>query len=116
MVQREMFTPPSGKDLRDHGMALVESNALAWGDDIRAASEFWFRNLEPGHRFTSEMLRHYLTEVRGLSEPHHHNAWSAVLGSLLRRWVKNRKIVNEGFITSNVPSSHARAIRIYSKL
>jgi len=116
MVQREMFPSPSGKALRDHHMNLVENNALAWGDDIRAASEFWFRNRKPGDAFTSEMLRHYLTEERGLDEPYHHNAWSAVLGNIMRRWVKERKAVPNGFITSSRPTSHARAIRIYVKL
>ena len=97
-------------------MAIVESNALAWGDDVRAASEFWFHHQESGYAFTSEMLRHYLTEERGLDEPYHYNAWSAVLGNIIRRWVKAKKARHNGFITSSRLTSHARAIRIYVKL
>ena len=118
MIQRDLFRRPSGRVYRDAGMAQVSENAKDWADDVRAAAEYWLRKRDTGSHngFTSEILRVYLTEVRGLPEPHHHNAWSAVLGSLLRRWVKDRKIVCDGFVTSSNPSSHARAIRLYHKV
>ena len=105
----------TGRERRDEGMAAV----LVPEQDFKARSreilETWFANLAPGTPFTGESMR-LAIELEAIGKPHHHNAWSAVIGTITRRWLKGGMARSYGTMTAQRPEAHARILRVYQKV
>lgn len=104
-----------GRRLRDKGMRQVEENAVPWRDHCKNALNDWFAAAPSGALFTGEDLRLKL-QSSGLGEPHHPNAWSAVVGGKVRQWLKSGAIVEAGLEHSKDPKAHARRVMSYIKV
>ena len=90
MTQTEMlFGSTLGQILRDEGMAQVQDNAGEWRDLTRQRADEWIKSMPAGTIFTGEDIRLDLQDA-GLEEPHHPNAWSAVIGGRIRVWLKSK--------------------------
>ena len=95
------FTPRTGEDLKERGLASVEDNSEPW---MRAAVSTLERaRLETP--WTCDDLREVL-EAANLGEPHHPNAW----GALARNVAKARGLKIVGYTKSGRASAHVRRI------
>ena len=115
MMQMSIFAKPTGRQLRDAGMKKVTLHNSPWAAQATKLIEMEFGFLVPTSLFTGEDLHQWL-ENAGLEEPDHPNAWSAVIGSQLRRWLKDGTIVQAGAINAHRPEAHSRLIRRYQKV
>jgi len=119
VVQNDLFTSifNLGRQRKEQGMADANANSAEWGDDVRAGADWWLKNrLVAWDKFTTEDIRAFLTDVQKLPEPHHPNAWSAVLGGVCRQWRKNNVVSHAGWTAAKAPQANARVIRQYIKL
>ena len=99
----------SGKDRKAAGIDLVlENEPEAWKDTVYALLLDLAYNW---HRFTSDDLRAD-AGARGVPEPHHPNCWGAVFA----RAAKAGLIERVGFRHSTLPSCHARAISVWTRV
>jgi hypothetical protein len=113
MTQTEMlFGSTLGQILRDEGMAQVEENSGNWKTTARERTEAWINSMPAGTIFTGEDIRLDLQDA-GLEEPHHPNAWSAVIGGRIRVWLKSNRIRMEGWKAGSDPKAHARRMIAY---
>ena len=105
----------TGRYLRDEGMELV----LVPEQDFKARSreilDAWFSKLPSGTPFTGESMRAAI-ELEAIGKPHHHNAWSAVIGCITRQWLKSGMARSYGTMTAQRPEAHARILRVYQKV
>ena len=98
-----------GEQLRDHGMDRVLANA---GDDWKQKVRAVVCSL------AMESPTITIVEVReraaalGIEDPHHENAWGAVLNGCSGKYVKATGLS----MNSPVPASHARKIQIWQSL
>ena len=116
MTQTEMFFGSAlGRRLRDEGMEQVQHNAGEWRDATRRYLEIWINETPAGTIFTGEDIRLELQDV-GVDEPHHPNAWSAVIGGRIRQWLKSGRIQIDGWKTGSDPKAHARRMMAYKVL
>lgn len=105
-----------GQQLRDVGIERVLQPESPWTDRYRAILCEWFEGRIEGFRFTGETLREVARE-RGLSEPHHPNAWSGAAASLIREWVRTRKIYVTGvYVLAKSQKTRSHALRQYEKI
>ena len=113
MTQTEMlFGSTLGQILRDEGMAQVEENSGSWKTTARERTEAWINSMPAGTVFTGEDIRLDLQDA-GLEEPHHPNAWSAVIGGRIRVWLKSNRIQMDGWKPGADPKAHARRMIAY---
>ena len=116
MVQSQIdFDAELGRILRDEGMAQVSENAGEWKDIAGQMLDAWIDTVYPNEEFTGEYVRRYLEE-HDCPAPHHPNAWSAVIGGRLRKWLKAGRIKIEGWQQSSSPQAHARRVVLYKKV
>jgi hypothetical protein len=111
----EQFNGVLGRVLRDDGMALVEENSGAWKDDAKRSMDIWFEQQPIDKFFVGEDIRLEL-ERNGMEQPHHHNAWSAVIGGRIRMWLRTERIEVYGLQAGKDPKAHARRMVMYRKL
>lgn len=104
-----------GRVLRDEGMALVEENSGDWKYTAKNGIENWFKNQPIDKLFVGEEIRLHLEE-QGIEPPHHHNAWSAVIGGRVRGWLRSNEIEVYGLSAGKDPKAHARRMIMYRKL
>lgn len=102
MSQLDMF---SAKVDRDQALDQVAENA---GDFMTEAFEF-IRKLQPGE-YTGEDIR--LTCQHWGIEPHHHNAWGALIVKCIKAGVLRNTGRREHMKS---PKSHARKTDVYVK-
>jgi hypothetical protein len=114
-MSSETFNTELGRILRDEGMALVEDNSGAWKDDAKRKMGVWFELQPVGTLFVGEDIRLEL-EKTGTEPPHHHNAWSAVIGGRVREWLRSDRIEVHGLQAGKDPKAHARRMITYRKL
>ncbi len=96
----DLFT---AADARDEGIDIVSNNALSWFD--QAASYISQMNAWTG---TGEDMRMLITQVIG--EPHHHNAWGAMIMAAVRKG----DLIKTGEMRKMVgDKSHARMTPVY---
>jgi len=103
----------NGEELRDRGMERVAENAGEWKYTAQAEIDGWFSETPEGEVFTGEDIRTAIQSVVG--EPHHHNAWSAVIGGRIRKWLAANLIEIEGTSLAKVEAAHARLMRQYRR-
>ena len=116
MVQSQIdFDAQLGRILRDEGMAQVSENAGEWREAVRRYVDIWFNETPQGAIFTGEDIRLELQDV-GVDEPHHANAWSAVIGARIRTWLKTGQIQIDGWKAASDPKAHARRMMAYRKV
>jgi hypothetical protein len=102
MEQDDLFV---AKEARDKALGSVSENAGDWMDKAISA----FGQLPVGE-YTGEDIR--LSVERLVGPPHHHNAWGAVIRTLL----KKRYLKPTGRYTSmRTKKSHARRTPVYWK-
>lgn len=89
---------PSGRELRDAGLALIEQARREWIEEARDKAE---RIARRRGTVTISDVRDVMT----LPEGWHPNTWGAVL--------KCGRFAPVGFSQARHPAAHARAIRIY---
>ena len=104
-----------GRLLRDAGMAQVEDNSGDWKTVARRQVDAWFESTPSGTQFIGEDIRNSL-QAAGLESPHHANAWSAVIGSRIRVWLKTGQIQIDGWKAASDPRAHARRMIAYRKI
>jgi hypothetical protein len=97
----------AGRDARDNGMAAVLSHS-----NWTTAALWAARSVPAGWTGMGEDLRVELRAV-GLREPHHHNAWGALINVMIRCGVLEAT-GEEGQMQKT--SSHARRSVIYRKV
>tara|TARA_R110000824_G_scaffold106438_3_gene251503 strand:+ start:5606 stop:5983 length:378 start_codon:yes stop_codon:yes gene_type:complete len=104
----DLFEADSAKSLRDEGLLTVYQNAKPWFDAaFKALLEMRSDPCLP--TFTGEDLR--LQIRKKIGNPHHHNAWGALIMKAVRRGV----IINTGkYVSMTAPSSHARRNPVYA--
>jgi hypothetical protein len=96
MEQAELF--------RDEAIERVTQNSGAWMDNAIACVS----RLPNGFKYTGEDIRLMLTHE--IDEPHHHNAW----GALIRHAVRKQLLTPTGkWQKMRTPRSHARQTPIY---
>ncbi len=100
---------PTGRELRDAGIAKVESHNVEWKDRAYAR----VRSLRfvggVGVELTGEDIKKYL-RADGFEEPQHHNGWSA----LIRRCVVTGLLADTGRTAhATLPGAHARRLPIW---
>ena len=95
----------AGRELRDQGIESVTENSKRWQDEalqIIAGAQFF--------QATGEELRAPI--VAAIGEPHHPNAWGALINTALKRGL----IAKTGRYTQmRRASAHARVNAIYRK-
>jgi len=94
-------------------MAKVETNAGEWRLHCRRAIEAWIALCRRGHEFTAEDIRTDIESTVG--DPHHPNAWSALIGSVLRQARKAGVIELTDVCLASRPEAHGRLTRLYRK-
>lgn len=101
-------TPTPAEVARDRGIATVTNNAADWMPRAQLALPPALRRLSA--EFTGEQLRSAVAAVVG--EPHHHNAWGALV-----RWA-----VSAGYVTptgrwekGTTEQGHARKLPVYRR-
>ena len=107
-----MFT---GSNLRDIGRQKVLESAALWSINTAEKLEHWLKFITQHQKsrfFTGDDIRNHLIAIH-TPEPHHPNAWSAIIGAAVKRWQKDNKIVHVGYDLSKRPSRHSAIIRIY---
>lgn len=115
-AQLDIFDINQGRTRRDAGMSSVIDNAGEyWRERYRFLMADAFETFPLDYSFNSEWLR-AAVRARGLGEPHHFNAWSAMAGSVLRAWMKEGRIVVTGQGNASRPQAHATKTVIYRKL
>jgi hypothetical protein len=116
MTQTEMlFGSELGRKLRDEGMEQVQQNAGEWRDVMRQHLDTWINKTPSGAIFIGEDIRLELQNM-GVEEPHHPNAWSAVIGGRIRQCLKSGRIQVHGLKTGSDPKAHARRMIAYRVL
>ena len=95
-------------------MDEVLENTREWKYIAQDAIESWFDEIDVEDTFTGEDIR--LSIRSSIGEPHHYNAWSAVVGGRIRKWLKVEKIKIVASKLAVDPSSHGRGIRRYKKV
>jgi hypothetical protein len=103
----------SGRELRDEGMERVAENSGEWRFIAGAAMDVWFERTEVGEEFIGEDIRFGCS---GVGEPHHQNAWSAVIGGRVRQWLKAGLIEVVGVSAAQDPTTHAHMYRRYKRV
>ena len=114
-MSSEQYSGELGRTLRDEGMELVEENSGAWKYVAKDKIEDWFELQPIDTFFVGEDIRLHL-EKNGIEPPHHHNAWSAVIGGKVRQWLKYGEIEVYGLQAGKDPKAHARRMITYRKL
>jgi hypothetical protein len=105
--------PLRGELLRDAGKATVTGNTdPAWRERVLGSCRLFLVLNDSGHVFTGEDLRAFAL-AHGSGEPHHPNAWSATIGSVIRSWRSSGRCVTGGVTTASAEQAHARLIRSY---
>src|SRR6056297_335820 len=85
---------------RDRGITSVTENSQPWMDRAAAAALKM-----PDGECTGEDIRLHVSELVG--DPHHHNAW----GALINRLIRNRVIYSTGMTChAKLPKAHARRV------
>ena len=113
MTQTEInFDLQLGRILRDKGMDQVRESAGEWKDAAGQMTDEWIEKVRTGVEFIGEDIRLDL-QVAGLPLPHHHNAWSAVIGGRIRVWLKSNRIQMDGWKPGSDPKAHARRMIAY---
>jgi hypothetical protein len=103
-----------GRALRDQGVEQVLDNAPEeWKERARPMLERWFEGLNVDGEFTGEDARVSIVSSVGL--PHHSNAWGAVFGGALRRWMRLGRVERVGIAQARDPISHASWVPTYRK-
>lgn len=103
-MQQDMFA----KAERDRALGTISANAGPW----LLQGILAIRSIKPGWCGTGEDIRLELAR-RGLSAPHHHNAW----GALIKRAQEKRLIRKTGRSAHmRTKKSHARLTPVYVKL
>lgn len=111
-----------GRRRRDAGKEQVTRHAdPAWRARVeQLAEQFRAFKLEHGimvgYTFAGEDIRRFCQSAGAagsVGEPHHSNAWSAVIGSILRRWKAAGLIEPDGATIARDPKAHARLTRRY---
>ena len=104
-----------GRKLRDEGASRVEGNQPSdWRERYLLHADTFIRELGRGQMFAGEALRAHALS-RGLDHPLHPNAWGAVAGGVLKRWLKAGVIENAGMMQATSAKSHAHHYRAYRK-
>lgn len=114
-MSSEQYDGMLGRILRDEGMALVEDNSGLWKEVAKGRIDDWFEAQPVNTCFVGEEIRLHL-EKNGIEAPHHHNAWSAVIGGRVRSWLKSDEIEVYGLSAGKDPKAHARRMIMYRKL
>jgi hypothetical protein len=105
----------TGELLRDFGMASVVSNTEEkWRSEYKREAELWLNTVGVGTVIVGEQMRDALEPLIGT--PHHVNAWSAMAGCVIRKWKKERRVLNHGATTAKSAAAHARLVRQYLKV
>jgi hypothetical protein len=104
-----------GRALRDEGMESVADNSGSWKYSARSLAKLWLTMQPLRTVFSGEQIRAALKKG-GLEEPHHHNAWSSVIGSLIREALAEGIIEVVGIRSSSSAAAHARKVVVYRKL
>lgn len=104
-----------GRALRDQGMESAKANSGEWKDIVREAGEAWLAHQPVQTMFSGEEIRLYL-QAYGIEQPHHPNAWGAVIGGIVRRALKAKTIEIVGIRSSTDPIAHATKAVVYRKL
>jgi len=104
----DLFEADSAESLRDKGLLTVYQNAKPWFDAaFKALLEMRSDPCLP--TFTGEDLR--LQIERKIGNPHHPNAWGALIMKAVRRGV----IINTGkYVPMKTPRSHGCKKPVYT--
>ena len=116
MYQESLFQ--DGKQRKQGGMQRVTNNGLEWSERTGQKLDDWLSYVTRTRRsqfFTGDDMRNHLIGLH-TPEPHHPNAWSAVMGAAVRRWLKEGKIEQVGYDVSKRPSRHSSIVRLYKIL
>lgn len=104
-----------GRRRRDVGIKrVIDAASAAWTLSVQTHADTFLDNLPRGGEFTGETVRLYC-EGRSVGEPHHPNAWGAVLRGVYGRWRKAKRITTVGVAVAHLHSSHARMMPRYRK-
>lgn len=101
----DLFDPPAEAVARDRALEQVAENA---GEDFQAQVFQVMERIRNGTKVTGEDIR-LRCERLGI-EPHHPNAWGAVVKALLRA---DRMHATKEYRAMKAPGSHARRTRVY---
>lgn len=105
-----------GGILRDTGIASLRSNISSlWSADYQWATTKWFEGIAVGRTFSGEYLNR-MARVHGVGKPHHPNAWSAMAGIQIKRWLKSGAIKIVGFEPCVRAQARARRAVTYVKV
>jgi len=104
MSDTPLFDLQEGEERRDEGCAAASINSMHWKRRANAA----LLSLPLGTNFSSDSLRRLL----GDDEPHHPNAWGAVI----RAFHEAGNAEVSGFKKSARPEAHARRILVYRRI
>lgn len=116
MYQEPLFA--NGKKRSELGQKKVLETDPNWSIRTAEKLENWLAYIIRTNKlpfFTGDDMRQHLIDTH-TAEPHHPNAWSAVMGAAVRRWQKEGRIALVGFDLSKRPSRHASIVRIYKVL
>ena len=98
--------------LQKEAEAKVAGNARAeWRDGYTLHAEAFIKSKAPKQTFIGEDLRKYIAPKIG--KAHHPNAWGAMGGQAIRRWMREGRIVVIGMTKMTSKASHARLSPLY---
>lgn len=110
VFQADLF---EGRKRRERGMVQAVSNTdPEWRRSVLSLCDAFISRPAAARRlFTAEDLREWCENAVG--QPHHHNAWSANLGGVIRSWKSRGLIEQVGSQEARRPAAHARLMRCY---
>lgn len=92
---------------RGEGEGLVlEHQGPEWREHYTGCADRFLATREPGSFFMGEDLRVFALR-NGLPQPAHPNAWGAMAGSVLRRWLRGGLVAQDGIDHAQSVGSHA---------
>lgn len=116
-----MITPPSllararSRKAGQVGQQLILFRAdERWKAEVRDIAIPNITRLPPGATVTGEDVRLWALADH-IRQPHHPNAWSAVIGSIMRELVKDRVLKRYGFVGASDRAAHGRMLRLYAR-
>jgi len=101
-----------GRRRRDEGMAAATTAAGDWAAVTRNTADQFLACCTPGTQFTGESVRWFI-RTRIQIAPRHPNAWGAVVGGSIRRWLRLGRIKRIGIGQAHDPKSHASMLPLY---
>lgn len=86
-----------------------------WAAKYDALAVEFYKNLQPGMRFTGEDMRDFI-EHQVKEKPHKPQSWGAKFNGFIWKWIAAGTVIPVDYRKSMRASNHSRICRVYQKV